>query len=231
MKTCSSIRLLMLAVVLLVVAVAFVAAAVETGRDIDRPKATTVTKADDARAPDQQVITPKSTPQRGAIVEPVKPVQQHAVPLPQTGQTTLPSPGAPATGEQINWQVISSGGTDGSSTSFQLAGTVGQTATGFGSSANFGLSHGFWQESGAGDCCGIYTGGYTGNCNCDTEGKRNLADITQLISRVYLTPGVPLCCEENGNTNGDPGGVINLADITGLIDHVYVSGAETAPCP
>jgi hypothetical protein len=46
---------------------------------------------------------------------------------------------------------------------------------------------------------------------------------------VYLTPEVPLCCEENGNTNGiDP---INLADITRLIDFVYISHAETAPCP
>jgi hypothetical protein len=80
-------------------------------------------------------------------------------------------------------------------------------------------------------CCGLYTGGYTGNTNCDTDGKRNLADITQLISRVYLNPGTPLCCEENGNTNGDPGGTLNLADITNLIDHVYISQAETAPCP
>jgi PKD repeat protein len=80
-------------------------------------------------------------------------------------------------------------------------------------------------------CCGRYTDGLTGNTNCDTEGKRNLADITQLISRVYLTPGVPLCCEENGNTNGDPAGTLNLADITRLIDYVYISHAETAACP
>jgi hypothetical protein len=79
-------------------------------------------------------------------------------------------------------------------------------------------------------CCGKYTGGWTGNCNCDTLGKRNLADITRLIDRVYVSQA-PLCCEPNGNTNGDPGGLINLADITRLIDHVYVSGAQTAPCP
>jgi hypothetical protein len=79
-----------------------------------------------------------------------------------------------------------------------------------------------------GDCCGVYTGGQTGNTNCDTEGKRNLADVTQLITRVYLTPEIPLCCEPNGNTNGiDP---INLADITKLIDYVYISHTETAPC-
>jgi hypothetical protein len=82
-----------------------------------------------------------------------------------------------------------------------------------------------------GGCCGMYTGGYTGNCNCDAEGKRNLADITQLITRVYLTPKVPLCCEDNGNTNGDPQGTLNLSDITRLVDFVYISHAETAACP
>jgi hypothetical protein len=79
-------------------------------------------------------------------------------------------------------------------------------------------------------CCGIYTGGYTGNTNRDTDGKRNLADIVGLIDRVYLSQE-PLCCEENGNTNGDPDGVLNLADISKLIDHVYISHTETAPCP
>jgi hypothetical protein len=80
-------------------------------------------------------------------------------------------------------------------------------------------------------CCGQYTGGQTGNSNCDMEGKRNLADITELITRVYLTPEVPLCCEENGNTSGDPEGTLNLTDITRLIDYIYISHAETAACP
>ena len=80
-------------------------------------------------------------------------------------------------------------------------------------------------------CCGQYTGGYTGNCDCDIQGKRNLADITQLVSRVYLTPETPLCCEPNGNTNGDPAEPLNLAAITKLVDYVYISHEETAPCP
>jgi hypothetical protein len=154
----------------------------------------------------------------------VQPVKPEAIP-------SLQSSADPSAGEDITWRVISSGGTDGSSSNFMLAGTVGQTAVGAGSSTSFGLSHGFWQEYAAGGCCGIYTGGMTGNTNCDTEGKRNLADITQLISRVYLTPEVPLCCEANGNTNGDPAGTLNLAEITRLIDFVYISHQETAPCP
>jgi hypothetical protein len=78
----------------------------------------------------------------------------------------------------------------------------------------------------ASTCCQ----GYTGNTNCDPEEKHNLADITCLIDRVYVSME-PLCCEPAGNTNGDVQGKLNLADITALIDHVYISHQQTAPCP
>lgn len=88
-------------------------------------------------------------------------------------------------------------------------------------------------QDGRGDlcdaCCGMYTSGYSGNINCSSDGKRNLADIIRLIDKVYLSK-LPLCCPENGNTNGDPEGKTNLADITKLIDHVYISKTETAAC-
>lgn len=72
--------------------------------------------------------------------------------------------------------------------------------------------------------------GLTGNIDCDPEGKANLADVTMLIDKVYITKP-ELCCEAAGNTDGDPEGKINLADISRLIDHIYVSKADTAPCP
>lgn len=78
-------------------------------------------------------------------------------------------------------------------------------------------------------CCGFWTSGQTGNTDCDSEGKRNLADITRLIDNVYISKDV-LCCTENGNVDGDLDAKINLADITRLIDHVYISKAETAVC-
>jgi len=80
------------------------------------------------------------------------------------------------------------------------------------------------------ECCGAFTGGETGNADCDQQGKRNLSDITALITRVYIEPGMPLCCEKNGNTNGDGEGKISLSDITGLIDFVYINGTPLATC-
>jgi hypothetical protein len=79
------------------------------------------------------------------------------------------------------------------------------------------------------NCCGLYTGGVTGNIDCDPDGLRQLVDITMLIDHVYLRK-LPLCCTANANTNGDAEGSITLVDITTLIDHVYIHKNETAPC-
>ena len=79
------------------------------------------------------------------------------------------------------------------------------------------------------NCCGLYTGGQTGNTNCDTEGVRNLNDIWELIDHVYLSKA-PLCCPENGNVNGDSEGEIDITDIVHLIFHVYITKTETAVC-
>ena len=51
----------------------------------------------------------------------------------------------PMTGETIKWQVISGGGNSGTSTNYELSSTIGQTATGKGSSTNYNLGHGYWQ--------------------------------------------------------------------------------------
>ncbi len=89
-------------------------------------------------------------------------------------------------------------------------------------------------EDGTGDacepsCCGQYYAGFTGNCNCSTDGKITLGDITVLIDRVYISKE-PLCCEENANVNGSVDGKLTLSDITNLIDHVYISHGPTAAC-
>jgi hypothetical protein len=79
-------------------------------------------------------------------------------------------------------------------------------------------------------CCGRFTGGYTGNCNCGEDGLITLNDITTAIDHVYLTKQ-DLCCPANGNTNGSTDGLITLNDITTLINHVYITKEPTAECP
>ena len=92
-------------------------------------------------------------------------------------------------GEEINWQVISSGGgINGTSTNYQLSGTVSQTAVGSGTSTTYGLSHGFWQEFGG--------GGAVVDCG-DANGTPpiNILDITYLINYVYKGGAPPVTCQ------------------------------------
>lgn len=121
-------------------------------------------------------------------------------------------------GEQINWQVISSGGTEGSSANYELNGTVGQTATGQGSSANYGINHGFWQDWWECDCL---------PGDCDNNGTYNILDVTCYIIYLYKSGSepvpYPIC-------SGDPNCTcsVNILDVTYLINYLYKGGP--APC-
>lgn len=86
-----------------------------------------------------------------------------------------------------------------------------------------------WGTTDHDNCCGEFTEGFSGNVDFSADGKRNLADITTLIDRVYITKRL-FCCESEGNIDGSENGSVNLGDITRLIDHVYISKVETAPC-
>ncbi len=111
------------------------------------------------------------------------------------------------------------------------SGTIGQIAVGFSMTGSTAIHHGFWQDFGFGEpCCGRYTGGITGNIDCDTEGDRGLADITLLIGHIYINHQ-PLCCPANGNVDGDSENELSLSDITRLIDNVYINHTPCAPCP
>ena len=135
-------------------------------------------------------------------------------------------PTEPAQGEEINWQVISSGGTRSTSASFMLSGTVGQTAVGYGSSANYGLSHGFWQSFVSGACC---IPPMRGDVNY-SGGNPNVADLTYLVDFLFRG-GPPPPCTEEGNVNGDPNENINIADLTYLVDYLFRGGTMPPACP
>lgn len=119
-------------------------------------------------------------------------------------------------GEEINWQVISSGGSiNGTSTNYQLSGTVAQTAVGSGTSTNYGLSHGFWQEFGSAGAdldCG----------DVNNSVSVNILDITYLISYLYKGGPAPVPYECAGDVNASSS--VNILDITYLISYLYKGG-------
>jgi hypothetical protein len=140
----------------------------------------------------------------------------------------------PAAGDTIGWQVISSGGTKGTSANFVLNGTVGQTAVGYGSSTNYGLSHGFWQEFGlTGACCDSNEYCFvTTEANCQIAGGTYKGDGT-MCSSPFPNPPNPCCCNTDGR-RGDVNmsGSLNVADVTYLTAYLKQKppGSPAPPC-
>jgi hypothetical protein len=126
-------------------------------------------------------------------------------------------------GEEINWQVISSGGTRGTSINYMLTGTAGQMAAGPGSSTNYNLYAGFWQDFAGAIICDCEPG------NCDGLGALNMLDILYLIAYLYKGGPAPtpytLC-------SGDPDKSCtgNMLDILYLIAYLYKGGPMPSTC-
>jgi hypothetical protein len=121
------------------------------------------------------------------------------------------------TGEQIKWQVISSGGQiGGASTSYLLSGTMGQTATGAGSSESYGMSHGFWQVfvTAGGSCETAGDANHDGSCN--------VGDAVWIIAYVFKG-GLPPLFMNEGDANNDCS--VNVGDAVWIIAYVFKNGA------
>ena len=165
--------------------------------------------------------------------------QPSKTPKDSTAQTTPVKPRVsafsassvdPATGEEINWQVISSGGTEGTSTNYTLKGTLGQTVVGYGSSPSYGLSHGFWQEFGAATCCN--TDGIRGDA--DGNGSVNVNDPTYLTNWIFFGGPDPPCIDPDGSmpeADADGNGSVNVNDPTYLTNWIFFGGPDPLPCP
>lgn len=125
-----------------------------------------------------------------------------------------------AAGEQIDWQVISSGGGDGASTNFRLSGTIGQTAVGSGASSSYQVYQGYWQDFEAGECCVL-----RGDLNNDA--KISVSDLTFLVSFIFKGGDAPTCYD-HGDVNGDT--QIKVSDLTSLVSYIFKGGAAPAAC-
>jgi hypothetical protein len=152
----------------------------------------------------------KAQPSKTTAAIQIKPVEAHQ-------SQVQPVPAAPKAGEEINWQVISQGGTDGGSASYQVGGTVTQTAVGYGSSASYQLSQGFWQSFEE----EIYV---CGDCNGDKV--TNIADVVCKANYVFMGYSLP-CPSEVVDHNGD--GFVNVADIVAEINYLFLG--YTLECP
>lgn len=128
-----------------------------------------------------------------------------------------------AANEQINWHVLSGGGTRGSSTNYQLNGTLGQTAIGPAQSTSYNINQGFWQNFSISEsCCNL-----PGDAN--NSDVRNILDVTYVIAFLYKGgPPHPDCHPDEMDANGN--GIVNILDVTFMITFLY-KGGPVPICP
>ena len=119
-----------------------------------------------------------------------------------------------AAGQDIAWDVVAAGGTEGTSTDFILNATAGQTAIGSSSSTSFVINAGYWQKFPGDPCCD-----YPGDVNNSLS--LNILDVTFLINFLYKSGPDPACMPE-GDADGD--GAINILDVVRIINYLYKSG-------
>jgi len=126
-------------------------------------------------------------------------------------------------GEEINWQVLSNGGGEMSSTNYNIQGTLCQTAVTVMSSANHNIHSGFWQttESGPGDCVGL-----CGDANGD-DGV-NVSDVVYLLNYIFTEGPGPQPILACGDANTDGG--VNISDAYYIINYVFLAGAAPVDC-
>jgi hypothetical protein len=122
---------------------------------------------------------------------------------------------SPKAGEQINWQVLASGGGTQTLGTLVLSSTIGQTVAGQSSTGSYLLQSGFWQNFGGGYLCG----------DLDGSGSVNIADVVYLVSYIFSGGPAPVPL---ASADVDCGGTVNIADAVYLIEYIFTYGA--APC-
>jgi hypothetical protein len=144
---------------------------------------------------------------------PVKQIAQKSPGNAKTEENRVnPSSGLDArTDEVIDWQVLSSGGgNQGTSESYGLASTVGQTAVGLGSSESYILTHGFWQDFQV-----LVMG------DADGSGGVDIDDIVFLIAYVFQGGPAP---SPLSTADVDCSGGVDIDDIVYLIAYIFQGG-------
>ncbi len=109
--------------------------------------------------------------------------------------------------------------------SLRLGSTIGQTAVGTSTAGSLTLTHGFWQDFGAGEeyCC-------VNRADVDHDGEPiNISDLMFLVDYMFQSGSVPVCMGE-ADVDGDME-PINISDLMYLIDYMFQGGSAPPPCP
>lgn len=172
---------------------------------------TTAPQTAQPQSPAPQPLAPASQP--NVTTATPQPTETVAPVLENTAPVTVET--SPKAGEEINWQVIASGGNVQTLGSFVLGSTIGQVAAGTSTVGDLTLQSGFWQNFGVNYLCG----------DLDGSGDIDIADAVYLVNYIFSGGPAPNPMAA-GDTDCD--GAITIADAVVLVNYIFAGGA--APC-
>ncbi len=141
-----------------------------------------------------------------------------AVPVTQTPAASN-SVYSPQAGEEINWQVLASGGGMQTLGTLVLGSTIGQSAAGTSSLGTLTLQSGFWQNFEQDYLCG----------DIDGSGAINISDVVYLIAYIFTAGPAP---QPPAAADVDCDGMISIADAVYMVEYIFTHGeAPCASCP
>lgn len=157
------------------------------------------------------------------------PTTKSAPIIKETPKTTpiTPSTSAPRVGEQINWQVLASGGGVSTMGTLTLGSTIGQTVAGQSSMGSLTLNSGFQQNFESGTCC---IGPIRGDINNDNGELSDISDLMYLIDYMFRSGPAPVCFEE-ADVNASATVPLDISDLVYLIDYMFLGGPPPPACP
>jgi hypothetical protein len=178
--------------------------------------------------------------EREKDIHPVKKTdvtKQQTTPITKSTPTTQVSPQqepiTPSTSdtradEQINWQVLSSGGGISTVGSLILGSTIGQTVAGQSTIGDLTLNSGFQQnfETESELCCNPPI---RGNIDYDVAEIIDISDLMYLIDFMFLSGPAPVCFEE-ADVNASGTEPLDISDLVWLIDYMFIGGPPPFPC-
>ena len=129
------------------------------------------------------------------------------------------------TGEEINWNVISSGGGEVTSTNYKVNLTIGQPVVGFVESSSYNVNLGFWQNFEASPSCCVMRG----DVYLPKDGKVLVNDIVYLVNYLFRG-GLPPNCFIEGDCYIPLDNDVLVNDIVYLVNFLFRSGVEPPPC-
>ena len=180
------------------------------------------------RDKDERPAAKATVTQKQTTASKTTPTETNTPTVQPTSPTTEPATATPRAGEEINWQVIASGGGTSTLGSMILASTVGQTVAGQSTIGDLTLNSGFQQNFEEGGGCCIPP--IRGDVNYDGAELIDISDLRYLIDFMFQSGPAPVCYEE-ADINGDGAELLDISDLVYLIDYMFRDGPEPPACP